>query len=325
MRDKKSLFGGKAMSEEFRIKAGRQMRIWKKDAIRSRYLLLMMSVPFVYLMIFHYRPIYGLQIAFKDFNPFLGMKDSPWVGFEHFIDFFQSEYFFRLIRNTLVISLTNLAFTFPLPIIIALTINEISNRYFKKTVQTIIYLPHFISSVVVAGLVLSALSLRTGAVNQALSAAGAEQIDFMNNASFFPFIIAGADVWQGTGWASIIYLAAMTGVDQSLYEAAVMDGASKWKQITNITIPAILPTIIIQFILKVGQLFNVSFQKILLLYNPRIYETADVISTYVYRRGLLGQEYSFGAAVGLFNNLVNLAMLLTFNYICKKTSENSLW
>lgn len=285
----------------------------------------MMSVPFIYLLIFHYQPIYGLQIAFKDFNPFVGMKESPWVGFAHFIDFFQSEYFFRLIKNTLVISLINLIFTFPLPIIIALTINEITHPYFKRTVQTIIYLPHFISSVVVAGLVLSALSLKTGTVNQMLTSLGMEQIDFMNISALFPFVVAGADVWQGTGWASIIYLAAMTGVDPALYEAAVMDGASKWKQILNITIPSIMPTITIQFILKVGKLFNVSFQKILLLYNPRIYDTADVISTYVYRRGLLGQEYSFGAAVGLFNTLINLAMLLTFNYICKKTSENSLW
>ena len=306
-------------------RAAKKIRDWKKGVIRSRYLLLMMSVPFIYLLIFHYQPIYGLQIAFKDFNPFVGMKESPWVGFAHFIDFFQSEYFFRLIKNTLVISLINLIFTFPLPIIIALTINEITHPYFKRTVQTIIYLPHFISSVVVAGLVLSALSLKTGTVNQMLTSLGMEQIDFMNISALFPFVVAGADVWQGTGWASIIYLAAMTGVDPALYEAAVMDGASKWKQILNITIPSIMPTITIQFILKVGKLFNVSFQKILLLYNPRIYDTADVISTYVYRRGLLGQEYSFGAAVGLFNTLINLAMLLTFNYICKKTSENSLW
>lgn len=317
--------GNAVAAQGFKIRAAKKMKIWKKGILRSRYLLMMMSVPFVYLLIFHYQPIYGLQIAFKDFNPFIGMKDSPWVGLEHFIDFFQSEYFFRLIKNTLVISLTNLAFTFPLPIIVALTINEITHKHFKKTVQTIIYLPHFISSVVVAGLVLSALSMKTGTVNQLISGLGFKEIDFMNKSFLFPFIIAGADVWQGTGWASIIYLAAMTGVDPALYEAAVMDGASKWKQIINITIPSILPTITIQFILKVGQLFNVSFQKILLLYNPRIYDTADVISTYVYRRGLLGQEYSFGAAVGLFNTLVNLAMLLTFNYICKKTSENSLW
>ncbi|MBT9778774.1 ABC transporter permease subunit [Clostridium sp. MCC353] len=322
---KRSNNSAAAAGQDFRAVAGRKVKIWKKSIIRSRYLLLMISVPFVYLLIFHYQPIYGLQIAFKDFNPFIGMKDSPWVGFAHFVDFFHSEYFFRLIKNTLVISLVNLAFTFPLPIIIALTINEITHKHFKKTVQTIIYLPHFISSVVVAGLVLSTLSLKTGTVNQMLSSLGMEQIDFMNISGLFPFIVAGADVWQGTGWASIIYLAAMTGVDPALYEAAVMDGASKWKQVLNITIPSIMPTIIIQFILKVGQLFNVSFQKILLLYNPRIYDTADVISTYVYRRGLMGQEYSFGAAVGLFNTLVNLTMLLTFNYICKKTSENSLW
>ncbi len=298
---------------------------WKKEFVKSRYLLLMMSVPVIYLAIFHYGPIYGLQIAFQDFNPFLGMDKSPWVGFEHFITFFKSEYFWRLIKNTVVISLTNLAFTFPMPIIVALIINEISHERLKKSIQTIIYLPHFISTVVVAGLVLSTLQVRTGTINTMLSSLGMEQIDFMNNSAMFPFILAGADVWQGTGWASIIYLAAMTAVDMSLYEAARMDGASKWAQIRHITVPTIMPTIIIQFILKCGQLFNVSFQKILLLYNPQIYDTADVISTYVYRRGLLGQEYSFGAAVGLFNNLLNLAMLLLFNHICRKVSETSLW
>ncbi|MFI3228282.1 MAG: ABC transporter permease subunit [Clostridia bacterium] len=312
-------------SNDFMTKVKKKLQIWKKQAIRSRYLLMMMSIPFVYLIIFQYMPIYGLQIAFKDFNPFLGVKESPWVGFYHFKDFFSSTYFWRLIRNTVVISLVNLAFTFTFPIIVALQINEINNKYFKRTVQTIVYLPHFISVVVVSGLVLSALSLRTGTVNQMLTTLGFAQIDFMGQASLFPFILAIADVWQGTGWASIIYLAAMTSIDPTLYEAAVMDGASRLKQVINITIPSIMPVIIIQFILKVGHLFNVSFQKILLLYNERIYETADVIATYVYRRGLMGQEYSFGAAVGLFNNLVNLAMLLTFNYICRRISETSLW
>ena len=301
------------------------LREWKRRAIKSKYLLLMMLIPFVYLIIFQYMTIYGLQIAFKDYNPFLGFNDSPWVGFAHFQDFFSSEYFGRLLKNTVVISLVNLAFNFPMPIIIALMINEIVNSHIKKTVQTIIYLPHFVSSVVVAGMVLSLLQLRTGSVNQLLSALGIEQIDFMARSEFFPFILAFADMWQGTGWSSIIYLAAITAVDPALYEAAVMDGASKWKQILNVTLPALLPTIVIQFILAVGKLFNVSFQKILLMYNPQIYDTADVISTYVYRRGLLGQEYSFGAAVGLFNNVLNLIMLLTFNWICRRVTETSLW
>lgn len=302
-----------------------RLREWKRKAIKSKYLLLMMLIPFVYLIIFQYLPIYGLQIAFKDYNPFLGFDASPWVGFAHFQDFFSSEYFGRLLKNTVVISLVNLAFNFPMPIIIALMINEISNSHIKKTAQTIIYLPHFISSVVIAGMVLSLLQLRTGSVNQFLSALGMEQIDFMARSEFFPFIIAFTDMWQGTGWGSIIYLAAITAISPALYEAAVMDGASKWKQILHVTIPGIMPTIVIQFILTVGKLFNVSFQKILLLYNPQIYDTADVISTYVYRRGLLGQEYSFGAAVGLFNNVLNLAMLLVFNWICRRVSETSLW
>ncbi len=286
---------------------------------------MMMMVPFLYLIIFQYVPMYGVQIAFRDYNPYVGILKSPWVGFAHFIDFFQSTYFFRLLRNTLTISLLQLIVAFPAAVILALMINELQNKLIQRAVQTIAYLPHFISTVVVAGLVLSVLSTRTGIVNQAIKALGMEEISFMTQSKMFPFIILFAEIWQNTGWGSIIYLAAMTAIDPALYEAAIVDGASRWEQVWNITLPCILPTIIIQFILKVGGLFTVGYQKILLLYNPQIYENADVIGTYVYRRGLMGLEYSFGAAVDLFNTVLNLIMLLVFNAICRKVSDTSLW
>lgn len=300
-------------------------RDWRQRAYQSRYLLLMMFIPFVYLIIFHYIPMYGVQIAFRDYNPYLGILESPWVGFAHFVDFFTSTYFWRLIRNTLAISLLQLFLAFPAAIILALMINDMENKYFQKAVQTIAYLPHFISSVVVAGLVLSVLATRTGIINQARHALGLEEIAFMTKSSYFPFIMVFTEIWQNTGWGSIIYLAAMTAIDPALYEAAIVDGASRWQQICSITLPCILPTIIIQFILKVGGLFTVGYQKILLLYNPQIYENADVIGTYVYRRGLMGLEYSFGAAVDLFNTVLNLLMLLVFNAICRRVSDTSLW
>lgn len=298
---------------------------WVKRAYRSRYLLLMMLFPFLYLIIFQYIPMYGVQIAFRDYNPYLGILKSPWVGFAHFIDFFTSNFFGRLLRNTVVISLLQLLLAFPAAVILALMLNELQNKFIKKSVQTIAYLPHFISSVVVSGLVLSVLATRTGIVNQLLLALGMEEVSFMTQSSMFPIILVLTEIWQNTGWGSIIYLAAMTSIDPTFYEAAVVDGASRWQQIRCITLPCIMPTVIIQFILKIGGLFTVGYQKILLLYNPQIYENADVIGTYVYRRGLMGLEYSFGAAVDLFNTILNLLMLLTFNAICRKISSTSLW
>ena len=296
-----------------------------RKAWRSRYLLLMMAFPFVYLILFCYVPLYGAQIAFREYNPFRGIWGSEWVGLVHFQNFFQSIYFGRLLRNTLVISITQLIFTFPLPIIVAIMINEVSNRYAKRTIQTVIYLPHFISVVVIVGLVFAVLSPHNGIINRLIVLAGGERIFFFNEPQYFPFIIALAEVWQNTGWGTIVYLAAITAIDPTLYEAAVVDGASRFKQILRITIPAILPTIVVLFILRIGGLFTVGYQKILLLYNPTIYETADIIQTFVYRRGIAGMEYSFGTAVDLFNSVCNLIMLLVFNKIMRRVSETSLW
>ena len=296
-----------------------------KKASRSKYLLFMMLFPFAYLIIFCYLPIYGVRIAFMDYNIFLGIDKSDWVGFANFISFFKSVYFGRLLRNTLVISLLHIILAFPASILFALMVNEIRNKHLKKAAQSIAYLPHFISAVVVAGLVMSVLATRTGILNQIRAFFGLEKISFLNEADYFPWIIVAADIWQGTGWGSIIYLAAITAIDPTLYEAAMVDGASRFKQLLNITLPSIMPTIIIQFILRIGSMFTVGYQKILLLYNESVYERADVIGTYVYRRGLLQQDYSFGSAVDLFNNVLNFIMLITFNAICRRFSETSLW
>jgi putative aldouronate transport system permease protein len=269
--------------------------------------------------------MYGAQIAFRDFSPFKGIWGSPWAGLTHFVSFFKSIYFFRIFRNTLVISLTQLVFTFPLPILVALMLNEIGNKYIKSTIQTVIYLPHFISVVVVVGLVFAVLSPGSGIINRLIVALGFTPVYFFNEPIYFPFIIAGAEVWQNTGWGTIVYLAAITGIDPALYEAAVIDGASRLKQVVHITIPAIMPTVITLLILRIGSLFSVGYQRILLLYNPTIYETADIIQTFVYRRGITGQEYSFSTAVDLFNSMVNLVMLLMFNKIMSKASNTSLW
>jgi len=204
-------------------------------------------------------------------------------------------------------------------------INEVRNNKFKKSIQTIVYLPHFISIVVISGLVISMLSPTTGIVNEVIKALGGNSIAFMSEPKWFPAIYVGSGIWQSTGWGSIIYLAAMTGIDPTMYESAVIDGASRYKQIIYITIPTILPTIVIMLIMRIGGVFNVGFEKVMLLYNPLTYETADVISTYVYRRGLQGMEYSFASAVGLFNSVLNLIMIVSFNGICRKVTETSLW
>ena len=299
--------------------------LYKKRAWRSRYLLLMMMFPFVYLIIFAYIPMYGAQIAFREYNPSSGIWGSEWVGFAHFKSFFGSVFFGRLLRNTLVISITQLVFTFPLPIIIALMLNEVMNRHVKRTIQTVIYLPHFISVVVVAGLVFAVLSPSSGIINRIIVFFGNEPVYFFNEPKYFPFIVALREVWQNTGWGTIVYLAAITSIDPSLYEAAVVDGANRFKQLVSITLPAIMPTIVVLFILRIGGIFTLGYQGILLLYNPTIFETSDIIQTFVYRRGLAGMEYSFGTAVDMFNSICNLIMLLVFNRIMRRVSETSLW
>jgi len=304
-------------------------QIIKSDFIRNvyrcRYLYSIILLPLAYYLIFHYGPMYGAQIAFRNFNPFEGIWNSPWVGFKYFKQFFDSYYIVRLLRNTLLINIYGLVVGFPAPIILALMINEVRNNYFKRTVQTIVYLPHFISTVVVAGMIIAFLSPRSGIINTIIVALGGKPIHFLQEPGWFRTIYVWSGVWQGAGWGAIVYIAALTSIDPQLYEAAIVDGASRWKQLIHITIPSIMPTIIIMLILRMGSMLSVGYEKIILLYNPITYETADVISTYVYRRGIQGAEYSFSTAVGLFNSLVNFIMLTVFNAISRRISEISLW
>lgn len=295
-----------------------------KDLIYNRSLYLMVIPVIAYYVIFCYKPMYGAIIAFKEFTPMKGIMGSEWVGLKYFEEFFKSYYFWRILRNTVVISVTNLVFGFPAPIILALLINELKNKYFTKTVQTITYLPHFISMVVVCGLIKN-FTMDTGIINDLMAFLGRERVTMLNYKEYFVPVYVISEIWQGIGWGSIIYLAALSGIDQQLYEAAEMDGAGKWKQTFVVTLPGILPTIVVMFILRMGAVLNVGFEKIILLYNPAIYETSDVISSFVYRKGLQEFSFSFSAAVGLFNSAINFGMLLAANWLSKKFNETSLW
>jgi len=296
----------------------------KKDYKQNKYLYFMLIPVVAYFLIFYYQPMYGVQIAFKNYSFKYGIWGSPWVGLKHFKGFFDSYYFFRLLRNTLTLSLNDLVWGFPAPILLALLINEIRNNSFKRIVQSVTYLPHFISLIVVCGMLKDFFSLN-GLVNNIIQQFGGEPIQFFIKADMFMPIYVGSNVWQQLGWGTIIYLSALTGIDPELYEAARMDGANKFRQIINITLPGIMSTIIILFILRTGKILTVGSEKVLLLYNPTIYEKADVISTFVYRKGLEESNYSYAATVGLFNSVINFILLIAVNNLSKKYTENSLW
>ena len=293
--------------------------------IRKNKLIYLMALPCIaYFVIYHYWPMYGAIIAFKEFSPRYGILGSPWAGLKYFKEFFESTYFFRTFRNTIVLNFLNLLFGFPAPIIFALLINEITNNRFKRTVQTITYLPHFISTVVICGMLLD-FSSKNGLFNHIIVLLGGEASTLLLNKHFFRPLYVGSGIWQEVGWGSIIYLSALTSIDTQLYEAAHIDGAGRFKQLLHITFPGITPTIVIMLILRMGHIMNVGFEKVMLLYNPAIYEVSDVISTFVYRKGIEEANYSYSAAVGLFNSVVNFLMIITANYISRKTNENSLW
>lgn len=295
-----------------------------KDLLRNKGLYLMLIPVLAYYLIFCYYPMYGAQIAFKDYSPKLGIEGSPFAGLKHFKSFFNSVYFWRLIRNTLSINFKNLIFGFPMPILLALLLNEVKNMVFKKTVQTISYLPHFISTVVIAGMILQ-FTGTNGFITKLLTVFGFPKQNLLYNPDLFQPIYVISGIWQGVGWGSIIYLASISGINSDLYEAARIDGAGKWKQTLHVTIPGILPTVITMLILQIGKMMDLGFEKIFLIYNASIYETADVISTYVYRKGLIDMSYSFSTAVGLFNSCVNLILLYAANKICRKLTDSSLW
>ncbi len=287
--------------------------------------LYLMLVPFlVYFIVFHYVPLIGNVIAFKRFTPARGIVESPWVGFMYFRQFFASTYFVRVLRNTVIISVTTLIVGFPAPIILALMLNEVRHTAYKRVIQSVTYLPHFVSIVVVAGLIVQFSSAR-GLFNDIIVALGGTRTSLLLQARLFVPIYVGSEVWQTVGWGSIIYLSALSTIDPNLYEAAVIDGAGRFRQLLAITLPCLLPTITVLFILRTGQLLSVGHEKIILLYNPLTYETADVIMTFVYRKGLIDLSWSYSTAVGLLNSLVNGFVIITVNTIARRVSDNSLW
>lgn len=294
--------------------------IIKKDIKKNKYIYMMLLPVVAYFIVFHYIPMVSAQIAFKDFNITKGIADSKWVGFKHFRSYFNSYYFARLIRNTLVLSAGNILFGFPAPIILAILINEIRHSGFKRIVQTITYLPHFISIVIVCALLRNFFSV-DGLVNQLFGT----KINFFMNSQMFRPLYIGSGIWQEIGWGSIVYLAAITAIDSQLYEAASIDGAGRFRKILYITLPCLATTITVMFIMRVGKMMTVGADKVLLMYSESIYETADIISTFVYRKGLLEQNYSYSAAVDLVNSLINCVLLVGANKLCKRISGNGLW
>jgi putative aldouronate transport system permease protein len=300
----------------------RWRRTLARDFARNKHIYLMLLPVVLYYVVFHYLPMYGAVIAFQDFNPVKGVFGSKWVGLQNFQDFFSSVYFGRLIFNTIAINVLDLVFGFPAPIILALLINELRWNPFKRLVQTVTYLPHFISVIVVVGMLFDFLA-RDGLVNQLL--ASPEPTAFMQSADWFRQIYVGSGIWQHVGWGSIVYLAAIATIDPQLYDAAKVDGADRFRQMWHITLPGIMATIVILLILRMGSLMSVGYEKIILMYNPLTYETADVISTYVFRRGILQADFSFSAAVGLFNSVINFGLLLAANRISRRLVGHSLW
>ncbi|MBO7742910.1 sugar ABC transporter permease [Paenibacillus sp. MWE-103] len=295
-----------------------------RDFLLNKYLYLMMLPVLAYYVVFHYAPMYGALIAFKNYSPMKGILGSDWVGLKHFEEFFRSYYFVRILKNTLLISLYSLLFEFPAPIILALLINEVRHRMFKRVVQTITYMPYFISLVVICGIITD-FTNADGLINRLLTWIGYDGQAMLQKPGLFRPIYISSEIWQRIGWESIIYIAALMSIDQEQYEAARMDGASRFKQIVYITLPGIMPTIAIMLILRMGNLLNVGFEKIILLYNPVTYETADVISSFVYRKGLLEFGWSYSSAVGLFNSCINLILLVTANAVSRRVSKSSLW
>lgn len=296
----------------------------KKDLQRNKYMYIIILPVVIYLLVFCYKPMYGIVIAFQKFRPTLGIANSPWVGLKHFKSFFTDPYFGRILRNTFTISFLSLIFGFPAPILFALLLNEVKVKWFKKTVQTITYMPHFISLVVICGLV-TTFCQSNGLFNDIIALFGGERENLLLNKNLFYPIYVLSGIWQGMGWSSIIYLAALAGIDQEQYEAAKIDGASRLQQMRYITLPGLLPTVSMLLILNLGSILNVGHEKVMLLYQPLTYEVADVIGTYVYRRGLISGEYSYSTAVGLFNSVVNLVFLVVSNKISKKLGQSGLF
>jgi putative aldouronate transport system permease protein len=291
---------------------------------RGRWLYAMLLLPVVYYVLFHYMPMYGVTIAFKQFNARLGIMGSKWVGFKWFEKFLGDEYFWQVLKNTLLLNVYDLVFGFPAPIILALLLNELRIPRFKRLIQTVSYLPHFLSTMVVCGMLSNFLS-RNGLINDLIVLLGGERSAVLNNPSLFRTVFVSSGIWQGVGWGAIIYLAALSGVNPELYEVAVLDGANRWQQMLYVTLPGIIGTISIMLILRCGGMLGSNTDKVLLLYNGNTMQVADVLGTYVYRRGLVDNSFSYSTAVGLFSSLVNIILLVSVNKISNKLSQAGLW
>ncbi len=297
----------------------------RKRKIKNWDMYLLLIPGLFFLILFKYVPMYGIIIAFQDYNVFDGILGSKWVGLQQFDKLFHYADFYNVFKNTLLISIYKLVALFPIPILIALILNEIRHLLFKRSIQTVIYLPHFLSWVIIGGLFTNILSPNTGIVNALIEAAGGEPIAFLMDNNWFRSILVVSQGWKEAGWGAIVYIAAIAGIDQEQYEAARIDGAGRIKQIIHITIPGITSTIVLMLILRLGGLLEAGTEQIFIMYNPVVYETADVIGTYVYRLGLGKMEYSFSTAVGLFNSVVGFILILSGNFISKKIVQKSIW
>ena len=304
-------------------------RSWKTRLVkalkRDKFLLLMFLPIVVYYVVFSYVPMTGAIVAFKQFRPGHGIYGGDWVGLKWFIQFFKSPFAFRTVRNTVLISIYSILFGFPLPILFAICVTEIRSSKVRRVVQTVSYLPHFISTVVLVGMINNFFSMNHGLVNDLIVRMGGEPVNFLINPAWFRTLYVGSGVWQNFGFNSIIYIAAITGIDPSLYEAGKIDGITKFQEMVYITIPMISQTIVMLFIMQLGGIMSVGFEKVFLMYSPAVYETADVVSTYVYRKGIESNNYGFGSAVGLFNSVINFAFVFIANQVCRKLTDSSLW
>lgn len=302
---------------------------WKqrftKAVRRDKNLYLMFLPIFVWYIIFCYVPLYGIVLAFRDFVPGAGVFGGPWVGFKYFQQFFSTPYFWRVIRNTILINIYSLLWGFPIPIIFAICITEMKNKAVQRTVQTVSYLPYFISTVVVCGMIRQFLAVDNGVINQIIVALGGNSIDFLSDPKWFRTVYVASDIWQGFGFSSIIYIATISGIDPQLYEAAEIDGITKFQSVRYITIPGLMPLIMMQLLLSLGSILGVGFQKIYLLYNNLTKEVADVISTYTYERGIVSNQYSYSTAVGLFQSGIGFILTWAANKASKKVTDYGLW
>ncbi|WP_127583022.1 ABC transporter permease [Paenibacillus koleovorans] len=297
----------------------------RRKLVRMRALYLMLLLPVIHLAVFHYAPMYGVLIAFKEYRPGLGIWASPWNNFEHFRTMLHDFVFLRALRNTFLISVLRLVFGFTMPILFALFLNELRVHYFKRTIQSISYLPHFLSWVIVASMVVEIVSPQRGVVNHVITLFGGDPINFLSSKLFFIPLLLITDVWKEIGWASIIYLASIASISPELYEAAESDGANRYHKMIYITLPSLVPVITILFLLRLGHILSGGFDQILNLYNPLVYEVADIIDTYVYRVGLLEVRFDYSAAVGLFKNVVGVILLVVVNQIVRKHSDYGVW